>query len=108
MAEQGIVDSVRKYMAALEEAGIPVSFAVLFGSQAQNAASQWSDIDLLVVSPHFDGPRCQEDIGTLWYSASRVDSRIEPIPCGLQQWKDDTSSAVVEIARREGEPIQAA
>jgi len=44
----------------------------------------------------------------LWYMAARTDSRIEPIACGLQQWSEDTSSAIIEIARREGRQIQAA
>jgi hypothetical protein len=41
----------------------------------------------------------------LWRLAARTDSRIEPVPCGEQQWQEDTSSAIVEIARREGERI---
>lgn len=42
------------------------------------------------------------------YLAYTIDSRIEPLVCGLQQWTDDTSSAIIEIARREGQQIQAA
>jgi predicted nucleotidyltransferase len=95
-------------MRVVEDAGIPVSFAVLFGSQAFGNTHKWSDIDLLVVSPCFDGKRLREDIGALWYAAAQTDSRIEPIACGLQQWNDDTSSAIIEIARREGQRIQAA
>jgi hypothetical protein len=33
---------------------------------------------------------------------------IQPIPCGEKQWVEDDSSAVIEIARREGERIEAA
>jgi predicted nucleotidyltransferase len=95
-------------MHAVEDAGIPVSFVVLYGSQAHGNPHQWSDIDLIVVSPRFDGHRLREDIGTLWYAAAQTDSRIEPIACGLKQWTDDTSSAIIEIARREGQRIQAA
>ena len=108
MPERDVIDSIHRYMRAVEDAGIPVSFAVVFGSQAQGNTHKWSDIDLMVVSPRFDGQRLREDIGTLWYAAARTDSRIEPIACGLQQWSDDTSSAIIEITRREGERIQAA
>lgn len=108
MAEQAIVDSVHTYMQAVQDAGIPVSFVVLFGSHTHGQTSKWSDIDLLVVSPRFDEARLREDIGTLWYVAACTDSRIEPIACGLRQWNEDTSSAIIEIARREGEAIQAA
>ncbi len=80
-------------------------FGVVFGSQVTGQADRWSDIDLLVVSPRFDGSRDRRDIDLMWRLAARTDSRIEPIPCGERQWKDDVSSAVVEIARREGETI---
>ncbi len=108
MAEQGIIDSIRRYMHAVEEAGVAVSFVVLFGSHAQGRPHKWSDIDLVVVSSQFDGQRRREDIGVLWRTAARIDSRIEPIACGLKQWSDDTSSAIIEIARREGQEIKAA
>ena len=108
MAEYAVIESVQRYMRAVEKAGIPVSFAVLYGSQVQGTTHQWSDIDLIIVSPHFDGPKRREDSGTLWYIASQIDSRIEPIACGLKQWNDDTTSAIIEIARREGQQILAA
>jgi hypothetical protein len=64
-----------------------------------------ADIDVLVVSPQFDGPRERRDINPLWRLSAQADSRIEPIPCGEMQWREDTSSAMVEIAHREGQTI---
>jgi predicted nucleotidyltransferase len=96
---------VRKYLRALQERGWVVRFGVVFGSQATGKAGQWSDIDLLVVSPRFDGPRERRDVDLLWRLAARADSRIEPIPCGERQWLEDDSSPIIEIARREGEQI---
>jgi len=32
---------------------------------------------------------------------------IQPIPCGEKQWAEDDSSAIIEMARREGERIEA-
>ena len=108
MAEREIIDSIQQYMRAVEDAGISVSFVVLFGSQVRGNTHKWSDIDLMVVSPRFDGKRVREDTNLLWRTAARTDSRIEPIACGLQQWSEDTSSTIIEIARREGQQIQAA
>jgi uncharacterized protein len=100
---------VRKYVAALKDQGIDVERAVVFGSQANGHAHAWSDIDLIVVSPMFDGMRDRSGINILWRTAARIDSRIEPIPCGSRQWRDDDSSgAVIEIARRNGEVLEAA
>ena len=108
MAEREVIESIQRYIRAVEGAGIAVSFVVLFGSQVLGRTHRWSDIDLVVVSPHFDGPELRKDTPTLWYMAARIDSRIEPIACGLRQWSEDTSSAIIEIARREGQRIQAA
>jgi len=41
----------------------------------------------------------------LWRIAARTDSRIEPIPVGERQYQEDDSSAIIEIARREGQMI---
>lgn len=102
MVEQSVLDSVQEYLRRLDEGGFAVSFGVVFGSQATGNADQWSDIDLLVVSPHFDESIKREDINALWRLAARTDSRIEPVACGERQWREDTASAVIEIARIEG------
>jgi len=96
---------VRKYLSNLQQQDIPVSFCVVFGSQARGEANPMSDIDLLVVSPRFDGDRERADINLLWRVAARTDSRIEPIPVGRLQFANDDSSAIIEIARREGQII---
>ena len=69
-----------------------------------------SDIDLIVISPMFErrDARSHNSINLLWRIAARVDSRKEPIPCGSRQWREDDSSAILEIARREGEVLEAA
>ena len=105
MVDSSIVRSVRDYLNSLQREGIVVRFGIVFGSQATDKTDQWSDIDLLVVSPHFDGPRSRKDVDLLWRLAAKSDSRIEPIPCGERQWDEDDTSAILEIARREGEPI---
>ncbi len=105
MVDRAIVDSVRNYLRHLSEQGLAVSFAVVFGSQANGNSHEWSDIDLLVVSPRFDDPIERDDINRLWRVAARTDSRIEPIPCGARQWDEDVSKSIIEIARREGTRI---
>lgn len=105
MVEKSVTLTVRRYLHNLRQQGIPVAFGVVFGSQARGEAGIWSDIDLLVVSPHFDRTRQRADISLLWKVAARTDSRIEPIPVGQQQYLSDDSSALIEIARREGEVI---
>ncbi|MBW1699840.1 MAG: nucleotidyltransferase domain-containing protein [Deltaproteobacteria bacterium] len=105
MVDRSVVKKVRNYLQNVNNEGIPVSFGIIFGSQIKGISDRWSDIDLLVVSPHFDKPRDRRDVDLLWRLAANTDSRIEPIPCGEQQWHNDVSSAIIEIARREGETI---
>jgi hypothetical protein len=102
MVDESVLEGVRTYLQALEAHGFAVSFGVLFGSQVAGRASALSDIDLLVVSPQFDALKGREAVDWLWRIAGRTDSRIEPIPCGEKQWQQDDSSAIVEIARRQG------
>ena len=102
MVASDIVSSVRHFMRALAAEGIAVSFGVVFGSQATGTAHRWSDIDLVVVAPHFDEGIRREDVYRLWELAAHTDNRIEPVPCGERLWREDDSSAIIEIARREG------
>ena len=108
MLEKSVLNAVREYVAALKLQGIDVERVVVFGSQANGHAHEWSDIDLIVVSPMFDDMRARSGINILWRLAARIDSRIEPIPCGSRQWREDDSSAVIEVARRDGEVLEAA
>ncbi len=107
MAHEHLLSVVQRYLRAVQEHGIPVSMGVVFGSWSRGEATPDSDIDLLVVSPRFDLPRERADIAALWRIAARVDARIEPVPCGLRQWKEDDGSPLLAVVRREGEPIAA-
>jgi len=108
MVNESVLNGVRQYLRALRDQGVAVKFGIVFGSQATNKSDIWSDIDLLVVSPRFDDQRTREDINMLWWLAARTDNRIEPIPCGERQWLEDDGSAIIEIARREGEEVSIA
>ena len=105
MVDESIVEAVRRYLKVVEQQGIPVEYGVVYGSQATGRAGDWSDIDLLVVSPRFDGKRQRSDVNLLWRAAARTDSRIEPIAVGSRQYLEDDSSAIIEMARREGQII---
>jgi predicted nucleotidyltransferase len=105
MVDKTIVKSVQRYLTYVSQQGIPVSYGVVFGSYAKDKAHHWSDIDLLVVSPRFDETQTAEDHERLWMYAARMDYRIEPIAVGEKQFKEDKSSLILEIARREGQII---
>lgn len=108
MLEPNVLNVVRSYQAVLKTAGIKADFVVVFGSQVTGKAHEWSDIDLLVVSPQFDGMSDRSRINQLWRLAAQVDSRIEPLPCGAKQWRDDDASGLIEVARQQGFILEAA
>jgi uncharacterized protein len=105
MVDQSVTSVARSYLRALQEQGIAIHFGVIFGSWARNAAQQWSDIDLIVVSPQFDNMSNRRYIDLLWRQAARVDSRIEPVACGEKQWEEEDASVILDIARREGHRV---
>jgi uncharacterized protein len=106
MVENAIANVIKKYLAGLPAVGIHASKAVLFGSFARGGGDEWSDIDLVVIAPEFDGQRKISLVKSLW-RATVLDSRIEPIPCGEKEWETDEGRPILEIARREGIVISA-
>ena len=105
MVDKSVVRVVKKYLKTLSLQGIPVKAGVVFGSYATGRMHEWSDIDLLVISPRFDKKLKRKDIDALWHVAANVDSRIEPIAIGERQYKENNSSYIIDIARREGQII---
>jgi predicted nucleotidyltransferase len=108
MVSKSVVRVIKKYLSAVSERGIPVKAGVIFGSYVKGNPHQWSDIDLLVVSSRFDKNSNRRDIDLLWHVAAEVDSRIEPVAVGEKQYKEDNSSWIIAVARREGQIISLA
>ena len=56
-----------------------IEAAYVYGSQVKGTATQWSDIDLAVISPDFSPDLSQERLA-LMHLAAQIDDRIEPHP----------------------------
>ncbi|MCC6144065.1 MAG: nucleotidyltransferase domain-containing protein [Candidatus Hydrogenedentes bacterium] len=106
MATGTIHATVSQYVQALREAELPVSAVVLAGSYAAGTPHEWSDIDLVIVSPAFDASDHWGSVELLWRTAATVDSRIEPIACGLKEWEEGGGGMIVAEARRHGIAIE--
>jgi predicted nucleotidyltransferase len=106
MVDEAVVDIVQNYLQEVRKAGIRASRAILFGSYAKGEGQADSDIDLLIIAPDFDPHPNRELAARLWRARTVTDSRIEPIAVGEQQWQQNDSSILLEVARREGVEIK--
>jgi hypothetical protein len=59
----------------------------------------------LVIAEEFDGAYDRTLVDLLWELRAKTDSRIEPLAVGERQWREDSGSMILEIARREGQEI---
>lgn len=89
---------VEKYAKKLRAKNYPFSAIYLFGSGAKGKRSEWSDIDVAVISDKLkkDWNR-NEDI--LWKYTIEVDSRIEPIGFTVKDFQNSFDPMVSEIKK---------
>lgn len=79
---------IRKYIIALQKNDIPINQAILFGSYAKGNHSEWSDIDIALVSEIFEGNRIK-DRGKIRRITLSVSSDIEVLPYRPQDFTID-------------------
>lgn len=91
-----IVRSVERFLAAVRR----LDAAYLYGSRARGAATEWSDIDLAIVSPDFSSDAFQERLLLMMRLAVEVDDRIEPHPFRPEDF--NASDPLASEVRRTG------
>ncbi|MEW5841938.1 MAG: nucleotidyltransferase domain-containing protein [Bacteroidota bacterium] len=106
MASTEIINIIKDYLHELSEKGIYISRSFLFGSQANNTATEESDIDLMLVSPLFDEDTDQY-LPDIWLSATRTNYRIEPIIVGEKRFQTDDMSPIIAVVKEQGIEIAA-
>jgi predicted nucleotidyltransferase len=80
-------ESVRQFLNVLGKQR-KVQAAYLYGSQVKGIATEWSDIDLAVISSDFSSDLFEERL-TLLRLAAQVDDRIEPRPFTPEDFNDN-------------------
>ncbi|MBI3760802.1 MAG: nucleotidyltransferase domain-containing protein [Chloroflexi bacterium] len=78
---------------------------VLFGSYAQGRPNEWSDIDLAVISPDFDGLEMLSRIDLMAQARSSRDSRIEALGYGSRQFEGADRLTFLGEIKRTGKVI---
>ncbi len=83
-----IKDIVRKFVFEAMKDNITITDAVLFGSYAKGTNSEFSDIDLAIVSNDFDGIRLSDNI-KLVDAALRTSIDLETHPYRPEDFNDE-------------------
>ncbi len=105
MVDRTIRTIITKFIKLLEDSNIPVSNVLLFGSYANGIARKGSDIDVAIVSERFGYNRLKE--GQLLFKKARlVDSRIEPIPVSMDDYRNDEDSPILYEIKKSGVEIK--
>jgi predicted nucleotidyltransferase len=80
------------FLKRLEEHGIKVEKAYIFGSYSKGLENSLSDIDIAIVSPNLSDDRFTERI-RLMKLAHDIDSKIEPVPFNTHTFVEEDSLA---------------
>ncbi|MBI2434354.1 MAG: nucleotidyltransferase domain-containing protein [Candidatus Hydrogenedentes bacterium] len=91
-------NAIESFREALERHGVHVAKMVLFGSQARGNAREDSDIDLIVVSPDFEGKDFHQRLDILVEALFEVREPIEPTAKTPAEWEAG-DSLIVQFAR---------
>ncbi len=86
-----IVLIVRRYLTAVQQRQ-RIEAAYLYGSQVKGTATEWSDIDLAIISPGFSSDSFNERL-SLMRLAAEIDDRIEPHPFRPQDFNSSNPLA---------------
>jgi len=88
---------INRYIDALKQRDINVAGSYLFGSYAKDSASEWSDIDIAILTDKFIGDSFDFRF-LLMKIAREIDVDIEPHPFLVDEFNEDNPTAV-EILR---------
>ena len=91
---------IAHYCALLEDMGIHVEQAILYGSHARGEARDGSDIDVLIISADFEPLNVRERLERLGTAAARLWQPIEAIACTPDEFAHvEAATLLDEIAQ---------
>lgn len=101
MATREVIELLKKYINLLNAEGISVNRAFLFGSYSNDTASEFSDIDVMIVSDKYDETD-DVAVGKIWKLTRKINTKIEPFLIGLKKFREDKSSPLVSMIKTNG------
>ncbi|MFH1563289.1 MAG: nucleotidyltransferase domain-containing protein [Nitrospirota bacterium] len=101
MVDKSILTPIKKLIKILTKRHIRVNKVILYGSYAEGKNTEYSDIDVAIVSDDFGKDRIEEKM-LLFRLGSRIDPRLEPIPLTLKAFFEDTWVPLIYEIRTKG------
>ncbi len=105
MDRKETLNKVSEYIKILNESGLLIEKAFLFGSASRDEEHEGSDIDVMLISKRFDDSTDDLAYSLIWKLTRRIDSRIEPFAVGLSRYDNDDVSPLLQIVKKKGIPI---
>jgi predicted nucleotidyltransferase len=98
---------VSRYKDALRNRGITADRLILFGSHAKGTATQYSDIDLIVVSNDFANMNFEQRCSVLGWAIADIMEPIEPLAYTPEEFLQLSPFNVIgSIVRDQGQYIE--
>ena len=88
---ENVVSNVNRFVNELGKR-IKVHAAYIYGSHSRGNATDWSDIDVAVISPDFSDDLFEERL-KLMKMAANIDDRIEPHPFRVEDFESSNPLA---------------
>jgi predicted nucleotidyltransferase len=104
MDKKAVLEIIQDFKNTLETTGVRVERIILFGSYADGIPHEWSDIDLVVISPDFINVGLWERIKMISKAISIVFQPIQAIPMTPEEW--ERGDSMIAMIAREGEEIK--
>jgi predicted nucleotidyltransferase len=84
---------------------IRVEAVVLFGSYVKGKPDEWSDIDVAVISPDFEGVRMSRRQDTLARLMAGTDPRVEALGHSSSEYRDPPPASFLREILRTGKVV---
>jgi predicted nucleotidyltransferase len=101
MDQQEVIDIIRKYINILNQEGIGIDRAFLYGSYATGEVNAESDIDVLLVSNTYNETE-DSIVGKTWMLTRKINPRIEPWLIGRDRFLNDIDSPLITMIKARG------
>jgi len=103
MDKNTALDAISRFRIALSHHGVEATRIVLYGSYARGDWREWSDIDLIVISPNFEDKEYWDRIEILSKAICDVWEPIEAVAMTPEEWEKG-ESMIAQLAR-DGETV---